>query len=719
MLPVIEMNRNTKLWSLLLCLPVIHSAHLEARPQGVGALDNEGREFLCAFMPNARGVSNVGTPVQELHLTSQVLSQATIEYPAGAAAPIFSTTVTVTPGTIEIVQLPSAVADAWVDDSTAQNLVKVSGTEEFTCYLVNRAGFSSDAALALPEDTFNTSFILADYATSFVAGQGVFVVFAKFDDTTVTVTPSTDLVGGHTANVPFTISLDAGEGYYGRVANGGTDQNLTGTTVESDRVIGVSSGNNCTNIPSTFGFCDHMFEVLQPVQTWGSRYLVANLPNRPGGSIYRMIGSEDGTEILFNGVSQGTVNRGEFLEVGPVADDGEVVSVGGEPFFTVQYMTSRTFSSIPTGDPAMGNMIPPAQYKNSYTFSTVGGSQFAEHWITIIAATADVGTITLNGTAVAASEFSAIGTTAFSAARIQVAEGTYSTDSQAPHGVTVEGFNQDDSYLYPAGARFNFINPAGDGNAPLCDLDPLTGFGQLALTVRDDRSTEDTNGNGVLDAGEDLNSNGQIDEDSGIFFVELSAATANVQLTVTPFQAGDGVVSLQLDLVDPEVDGLGELLVTDGAGNLTVCPITLRGDLGSSICPGVPNSTGQASRTRVTGSVDVASNSLVLETYQLPPNVMSFYVNSRQAMTVLNPGGSQGNLCIASPAMGRHDASAAMTSAAGSTSLSVDLDSLPFEPGGVTAAFAGETWYWQLWHRDFVGGLSTSNFSNAVRVDLR
>ncbi|MGK0218062.1 MAG: hypothetical protein ACI9HE_001546 [Planctomycetota bacterium] len=28
----------------------------------------------------------------------------------------------------------------------------------------------------------------------------------------------------------------------------------------------------------------------------------------------------------------------------------------------------------------------------------------------------------------------------------------------------------------------------------------------------------------------------------------------------------------------------------------------------------------------------------------------------------------------------------------------------------------GQTWHFQYWHRDFIGGVSTSNFSTAVRL---
>lgn len=129
-----------------------------AAPATAQSLDNEGTEFLCAFLPQLGIVENQAV---ELHLTSRVPTTATIEYPAGA--PTFSTTVNVVPGAIEIVGVPTDAAQAWAFDTVQTNLVSVTADEEVTAYMINRANFTSDAALALPVDTLNTEFIVVDY----------------------------------------------------------------------------------------------------------------------------------------------------------------------------------------------------------------------------------------------------------------------------------------------------------------------------------------------------------------------------------------------------------------------------------------------------------------------------------------------------------------------------------------------------------------------------
>jgi hypothetical protein len=241
-------------------------------------------------------------------------------------------------------------------------------------------------------------------------------------------------------------------------------------------------------------------------------------------------------------------------------------------------MPGQSSPGATLGDPAMGNMIPSEQYLSNYTFSTAGGNQFAQNFLTVIAENTDVagGTILLDGAPIPAASFTPVPTTTFSAAVVPLSQGTHTSSSNGVHGITVEGYNNFDSYIYPGGALFEFINPQGDANPPICDVvitagPPPSG----SMTATDNRPTEDTNGNGVLDPGEDLNGNGQIDEDTGIFFINVLSAT-NVVVNVPPFIPGDGQVSgITVDLINQGANGSATIEATDGAGNTCEAVIDL------------------------------------------------------------------------------------------------------------------------------------------------
>jgi hypothetical protein len=563
-----QFYKNSRLVCLLLALCLVFSTAL-----AWGQVDNKGTDFIMAFARNTLGSPNANQV--QVHLTGDIATNVTVEHPVNA--PTFTTTVAVNPGAVTTVTIPLAASQGWSANSIQNNAVHAFADDEFIAYMINLRPFSSDAALALPVDTMNTEYLVTTYRGSNLVGadRGQFAVVAGFDNTTVTITPSNNIVG-HAAGVSFNVLLNRGEGYYAESTTAGAGGDLTGTIVSADRPVGMTNGNHCTNVPSSVTFCDHIFEVAQPVASWGMEALVANLPQRTNGSIYRILASQDNTTVSQDGGAIGVINSGQFIETGQLTGNHRFTA--DKPIFVTQYMPSDGNTGATDGDPAMGNMIPSEQYLNDYTFSTPGGGQFATHYVTVIAEDTDVagGTILLDGAPIPAASFSAVPTTTFLAAVVLLAQGTHTTSSNGVHGITVEGFNPADSYIYPGGALFEFINPQGDANPPICDVAIIPGPPPSAtMTATDDRPSEDVNNNGVLDPGEDLNNNGQIDEDTGIFFINVLTAT-NVVVTVPAFIPGDGQVSgITVDLIDTGSNGSATIEATDGAGNACGAEIEL------------------------------------------------------------------------------------------------------------------------------------------------
>lgn len=138
--------------------------------------------------------------------------------------------------------------------------------------------------------------------------------------------------------------------------------------------------------------------------------------------------------------------------------------------------------------------------------------------------------------------------------------------------------------------------------------------------------------------------------------------------------------------------------------------------LGSIVCVGNANSTGFGATLKASGSTAVADNDLTLNVAGLPLNENVLFVNSRETIFVANPGGSMGDLCIGSFALGRHLGAIMNSGASGTVSLDLNLANIPTNLG-LTAIVAGETWYWQAWYRDLDGGgMPTSNLSAAICV---
>jgi len=197
----------------------------------------------------------------------------------------------------------------------------------------------------------------------------------------------------------------------------------------------------------------------------------------------------------------------------------------------------------------------------------------------------------------------------------------------------------------------------------------------------------------------------------------------NAMTATTPGNPGSATV----DYAPVGIDELGThvVLITatdDGTpplnANLEVRILVVPAAVSNPICdPATINSTEQPGRMWGVGSNVAAANSLTLVCADLPQNSNGFFIVSQDQTVVMNPGGSAGDICIASFTIGRYDGFLQNSGVTGTVDLLIDLTQTPQQPVGPVAVLAGETWNWQYWYRDTDGmGGATSNFTNAISV---
>lgn len=142
-----------------------------------------------------------------------------------------------------------------------------------------------------------------------------------------------------------------------------------------------------------------------------------------------------------------------------------------------------------------------------------------------------------------------------------------------------------------------------------------------------------------------------------------------------------------------------------------------------SHCTPILNSTGRPGRLTGLGSRVVADNSFSIFADRLPQDSFGLFITSLTEGFVANPGGQQGNLCL-NGMIGRFLAPGQVQSSgsAGTMLLDVDLTQLPTVTG-FTSVSAGETRYFQLWHRDAYQFGShvqvTSNFTSSLAISFQ
>lgn len=396
-------------------------------------LDSLGTDFWLAFPGNLPP-----SPVQTLFLTGPTATTGTVSVPGIA----FSAPFAVVPGTVTTVVLPSVEI---LTSDVVENLgIHVTAIDEVTVYGLNRRQFTTDAYLGLPTDILGTEYIVLGYKNVNIVNATEFAVVGTQNATTVTIVP-TVTTGPHPAGVPYNVVLNQGQTYQLRNTNP-SPADLSGSIVTSDKPVAVFGGHQCANIPAGAVACDHLVEEMTPTATWGKSFVTEPLATRTGGDTFRYLADTDNTTVMVNGATVATLNRGQLFE--QILTAASVVT-SDKPILVAQYSNSSSFDGV-TSDP-FEVLIPPfEQFLNSYTVTTPA-TGFSANFINVVAPTASLGTVKLDGVVVPGGSFTPIPGSTFSGAQLAVALGSHTLEGAQPFGVTVYGFADFDSYGYPGG----------------------------------------------------------------------------------------------------------------------------------------------------------------------------------------------------------------------------------------------------------------------------
>jgi RHS repeat-associated protein len=412
----------------------------------------------------------------------------------------FSTAFSVVPGQVTTVVIPTNAMVISTD--TIQNLgIHITAQSPVSAYGLNFYEFATDGFTALPTNILGTDYVTVGYGNVlnrlFDPSLGTeFGIVATQNNTSVTITPSV-ATGGHTAQVPYTITLNQGQTYQLRNSNEtGQDEgpapDLSGSIITSNNPIGVFSGHDCTVIPQNTVACNHIVEELPPTNLWGQDFVTMPLSATPNGDVFRYVAGTNGTHISVNGTPLATLNRGGFIE--QVVTAPSMISAD-HPILVVEYAPSSSFSaqSSQLGDPSMVIVPPFEQFGGSYTVSTPAitvksANWFTQNYINVVAPTpvAEAGGVQLDGQPIPATGFVPIGTSGFSGIQVSVSVGTHNLSSNEPFGIWSYGFTTFDAYSYTGGVCLaSGLQNGSLALSPKTASDPITTLQSVSAAVTD------------------------------------------------------------------------------------------------------------------------------------------------------------------------------------------------------------------------------------------
>ncbi len=325
--------------------------------------------------------------------------------------------------------------------------------------------YTNDASLLLPAPALTGDYTVLTWAST-PTDAALLAVTATQDNTVVQLIPQGQFAAGAGIDAAGKGSVTLGAGDVLEVlathaAASGYGSDLSGTRVHASQPVQVIAGHSCANVPTAAtGYCDHLEQSMFPDEVLGKDYLVTFPSAEVGNSPHeiRIAASTAQAHVHFDPpiVSDAVLDPSSPpLTLQDVTKDVRITS--DQPILVAQIMPGSTSLPVPvgSGDPSLSMAVPSAQFRNSYIF--VASHTYYVNFVNVIAPAG--ATVTLDGTAIDASEFTAIGASGFSVARHELSQvDNHTISAEEAFGIVVYGYGKQTSYMYPGGLDLRALN---------------------------------------------------------------------------------------------------------------------------------------------------------------------------------------------------------------------------------------------------------------------
>ncbi len=430
--------------------------------------------------------------------------------------------------------------------------IHIESDVEIGVYVMSHKVYSSDAYLAFPVKSLDTTYIVSSWP-NIIRGNvigarankyGGFVIIATEDSTVCKLVPSCPIDSPlATTGDTVSVQLNRGELRYitASVAN---KYDITGTIVTSTTPFVLLSVHERAAIPNVKGTYNLLVEQCPPVTLLGTDYVLNpyNSSTDSMQSLIRVCAYYDATRIKGGDIDTVLYAR-EFVEI---SCKHAMFIHSNKPILVAQYETSSAVdasSKEADGDPFMVIVPSVEQYCQSYTILSPPDPAFTSHWLNIAVSKAGKGRLTVDGVVVPDSSYKSVETTDYYAIRIPVAAGVHRLSCDTTFGVVAYGFGVWDGYGYCAGMKTErILERIMDKVPPSVQADASCGVAHVIVS--------DT---GSFISGADS------------VFVK---SNKNVDLSVIAGTGDSSRLYLNAKLIDPHQDGYMEYFATDRAGNM-------------------------------------------------------------------------------------------------------------------------------------------------------
>lgn len=247
-----------------------------------------------------------------------------------------------------------------MDIGITTKVIQIKSDQDIKVTLYQLNGTGSEAYLVLPTVLYGKEYIISSYKP---ATRSQFLILAQQNDTKVDIRfdQSVEYNGQtYSSNDTLTIQLHQFQGFYFYKL-----ENLTSTTIYSNKDIAVFSGNECANVPDSAQFCGALIEQLVPTSLLGRNYMVTTFEGTKTSDVFRITAPYVNTSVVIQSLSQhDIVSAGDFIEF--ELADGQTTFVScSQPCLLVQFGKGIQISNFTTS-PLMTLIPAMKQYKKNY-----------------------------------------------------------------------------------------------------------------------------------------------------------------------------------------------------------------------------------------------------------------------------------------------------------------------------------------------------------------
>jgi gliding motility-associated-like protein len=243
-------------------------------------------------------------------------STITISQPSNGGLP--TQTFTLDPSTSKSIDIT-----AWIDavecrpaNAVLNKGIRISSTAAISVYYdVNNNGLNPELFVLKGRNALGNDFFISSQNAGpnsnahNPAGYSSFNIVASENNTTVTITPSKNVIG-HPAGVPYTIILNSGQSYAAVATSALPNQHLEGSRVTSNKPIAITLADDLITSPG-YGCADLVGDQTIPVNITGTEYIATK--GNLLGTLEKLFitATANNTAIFKDGVQVTTLNVGQ------------------------------------------------------------------------------------------------------------------------------------------------------------------------------------------------------------------------------------------------------------------------------------------------------------------------------------------------------------------------------------------------------------------------